>query len=152
LAWMFTASSARGRDRDGGPTRSAGRVGTSEVRQSGSSPARHGGPSKEGPAAARHVLVEATWITTRSPGPLCAFGQRVAARLGKHIAAVAVARKLATLAWHRLTHEQDYAFQRPTLTRPKLRRLELMTGGPRVKPGPNHLGMPQNFIDCGAPG
>ena len=112
-----------------------------KVRQSGSSPARHGRTSKEGPAAARHVLVEAAWITTRSPGPLRAFGQRVAARRGKHIAAVAVARKLATLAWHMLTHEQDYAFQRPTLTRRKLRRLELMTGAPRVKPGPNHIPM-----------
>jgi len=109
-----------------------------KVRQSGSSPAHHGRTSKEGPAAARHVLVEAAWITTRSPGPLRAFGQRVAARRGKHIAAVAVARKLATLAWHMLTHEQDYAYQRPTLTRRKLRRLELMTGAPRVKPGPNH--------------
>jgi hypothetical protein len=40
-----------------------------------------------------------------------------------------------------LTHEQDYAFQRPTLTRRKLRRLELMTGAPHVKPGPNHTPM-----------
>jgi transposase len=108
-----------------------------KIRQSGSAPARHGRTSKEGPAAARHVLVEAAWITTRSPGPLRAFGQRVAARRGKHIAAVAVARKLATLAWHMLTREQDYAYQRPTLTRRKLRRLELMTGAEHAKRGPN---------------
>jgi transposase len=109
------------------------------VRQSGSAPARHGRTTKEGPAAARHVLVEAAWSATRSPGPLRAFGERVAARRGKNVAAVAVARKLATLAWHLLTREQDYAFQRPTLVRRKLRRQELLAGAERAKPGPNTL-------------
>jgi hypothetical protein len=41
---------------------------------------------------------------------------------------VAVARKLAVLFWHLLTREQDYAFQRPSLTRKKLRGLELRAG------------------------
>jgi transposase len=35
------------------------------------------------------------------------------------------------LFWHLLTNEQDYAFGRPTLTRKKLRRLELLAGAPR---------------------
>ena len=47
------------------------------VRQSGSSPARHGHLSKQGSAAARHVLCEAANATMRSPGPLRAFGQRI---------------------------------------------------------------------------
>ena len=40
------------------------------------------------------------------------------------IAAVAVARKIAMIAWHMLTNSEDYAFARPSLTRGKLRRLE----------------------------
>src|SRR4029450_3738135 len=78
-----------------------------------------------------HVLVEAAWHASRVPGPLRAFHQRIAARRGGNIATVAVARKLAVLAWHMLSRGEDYAFARPSLTREKLRRLELMTGAER---------------------
>jgi transposase len=103
-----------------------------KVRQSGSEPARHGRISKRGDARARFVLVEAAWTATRTPGPLRAFGERIAARRGKQVAAVAVARKIATIAWHMLTKGEDYAFARPSLTRTKLRRLERDAG---VAPG-----------------
>src|SRR4051794_23068234 len=103
------------------------------VRQSGSEPARHGRISKQGPGETRHVLVEAAWHATRAPGPLRAFHQRIAARRGGNIATVAVARKLAVIAWHMLPRGEDYAFARPSLTREKLRRLELMTGAERHK-------------------
>jgi transposase len=103
------------------------------VRQSGSGPARHGHTSKEGSAAARHVLVEAAWAAARSPGPLRAFATRTAARRGRNVATVAVARKLCVLAWHLLTSGEDYAFQRPALVRRKLRQLELKTGAARAK-------------------
>jgi transposase len=101
-----------------------------KVRQSGSEPARHGTISKRGDARARHVLVEAAWTATRTPGPLRAFGERIRARRGKQIAAVAVARKIATIAWHMLTRGEDYAFARPSLTRGKLRRLERLADAP----------------------
>jgi transposase len=107
------------------------------VRQSGTGPARHGRTSKEGSAAARHVLVEAAWSATRTPGPLRAFAERTAARRGRHVAAVAVARKLAVLAWHLLTRGEDYAFAQPGQVRRKLRLLELAAGAPRRKSGPN---------------
>jgi transposase len=110
---------------------------TPRVRQSGNAPARHGRISKEGSAAGRHVLVEAAWITVRAPGPLRAFASRTAARRGRHVATVAVARKLAVLCWHLLTRGEDYAFQRPSLVKRKLRALELKAGAPREKPGPN---------------
>jgi len=93
--------------------------------------------SKEGSAAARHVLLEAAWSAAKAPGPLPAFAQRTAARHGRHVATVAVARKLATLAWHLLTRQDDYAFARPSLVRRKVRALELKAGAPRAKPGPN---------------
>jgi len=106
------------------------------VRQSGSAPARHGRLSKEGSAAARHVLVEAAWTASRSPGPLHAFAARIAARRGRQVAAVAVARKLCVLCWCLLTRGEDYAFARPSMVRRKLRRLELAAGAPRRKSGP----------------
>ena len=41
-----------------------------KVRQSGEQAARHGRISKQGSAAARHMLCEAAWIAVRTPGPL----------------------------------------------------------------------------------
>jgi transposase len=102
------------------------------VRQSGDAPARHGRISRRGSAQARSVLVEAAWTALRQPGPLRAFGQRIRARKGANVAAVAVARKLCVLAWHLLTSGQDYAYARPSSVRAKLRRAELATGVPRL--------------------
>ena len=101
-----------------------------KVRQSGSEPARYGHISKRGDPQARAVLVEAAWRAIRTPGPLRAFGERVRARRGAQIAAVAVSRKLVVLCWHLLSKDQDYAFARPSLTRQKLRRLQLLAGEP----------------------
>jgi transposase len=104
-----------------------------KVRQSGSEPARHGRISKQGPGETRHVLVEAAWHAARTSGPLRAFHERIAARRGGNIATVAVARKLAVIAWHMLSRGEDYAFARPSLTREKIRKLELATGAQRQK-------------------
>ena len=103
-----------------------------KVRQSGDAPARGGKISKRGNAQARSVLVEAAWAAMRTPGPLRAFGQRVAARSGGQVAAVAVARKIAVLAWHLLTRGEDYAFAKPSLVRKKIRDAELAAGAPRL--------------------
>jgi transposase len=103
------------------------------LRQSGIAKPRQGRISKEGSAAARHALVESAWVAARAPGPLRAFAERTAARRGGQVAAVAVARKLAVLAWHLLSRGEDYAYQRPSIVRRKLRRLELKTGAPRAK-------------------
>jgi transposase len=99
-----------------------------KVRQSGDEPARHGRISKRGNAQARSALVEASWVALREPGPLRAFGERIRARKGASVAAVAVARKLACLAWQLLTKREDYAFARPSRMRRKLRDLELAAG------------------------
>ena len=79
------------------------------------------------------MLVEAAWIAVRQPGPLHAFGERIRARKGSQVAAVAVARKLACLAWQLLTKEQDYAFAQPSRMRAKLRRVELNAGAPPLQ-------------------
>lgn len=98
------------------------------VRQSGDGPAYHGRITKRGRSDARHLLVEAAWQAVRSPGPLRAFYERVRARRGAHVGAVAVARKLAVLIWHMLSKAEDYAWGRPTLLARKMRKLELAAG------------------------
>ena len=100
------------------------------VHQSGDGRPRHGRISKQGRTHARTMLVEAAWQAVRGPGPLRAFYQRVARRRGTHIAAVAVARKLAVIIWHLLRREEDYAWVRPALHAKKLRDLELRSGKP----------------------
>ena len=104
------------------------------VRQSGSGPASHGHISKQGSVRARHALVESCWSAVRQPGPLHAFYQRVRARRGHSVAIVACARKLACLFWVLLTREEDYAYAQPSLTRKKLRLLELAAGAQRYSP------------------
>jgi len=105
------------------------------VRQSGAAPAAHGHISKQGSSSARHVLVEACWSTVRQPGPIAGFYQRVKARRGHSIAIVASARKLACLFWCLLTRSEDYAFAQPSLTKKKMRRLELQAGARRWQGG-----------------
>jgi transposase len=107
------------------------------VRQSGAGPASHGRISKQGSAPARYALVEAAWSVVRQPGPLRAFYERIRSRRRHQVAIVAAARKLACLFWCLLTREEDYAYAQPSLTRKKLRRLELSAGAKRgeVEPG-----------------
>jgi len=102
-----------------------------KVRQSGEAPARSGRISKRGSAAARWALVEAAWSVVGQPGPLHAFYDRTRARRGHGKAIVATARKLAVLFWCMLRRGEDYAHQQPSLTKKKLRRLEITAGAPK---------------------
>ena len=91
------------------------------------------------------MLCEAAWVAIRTPGPLRAFYERVRSRRGAQIALVASARKLSVLFWHLLTREEDYAFQRPTLTRRKLLGLELKAkDGRRSWPSGHAVGTQQD--------
>ena len=101
-----------------------------KVRQSGEAPARSGRISKRGSASARWALVEASWSVVKQPGPLRAFYERIRARRGHGKAIVATARKLTVLFWCMLTRSEDYAHQRPALTKKKQRQLELTAGAP----------------------
>jgi transposase len=104
------------------------------VRQSGEKTARHGHISRAGQAHARGLLIEAAHTAIRTPGPLHAFHGRIAARRGKQIAICATARKLAVLAWHLLSKDEDYRYGAPTITQRKLRALQRKAGdtGPRI--------------------
>ena len=100
------------------------------VRQSGSSEASYGRISKQGSAAGRYALVEASWSVVKAPGPLRAFYERTKGRRGASVAIVATARKLACLFWTLLIRGEDYAYGQPSLRQRKLRQLELRAGAP----------------------
>ena len=100
------------------------------VRQSGLQPAQHGHISKIGRSHARAMLVEAAWAAAKAPGPLRSFFLRIRARRGMQIAAVATARKLATIVWYVLTDQEDYTWARPSLVAMKERALQLQAGLP----------------------
>jgi transposase len=89
------------------------------VRQSRQRAGKHGKISKQGPGDVRGLLVEAAWHAARTAGPQRAFRQRLAVRRSRNIATVAVARKLAIIVWHLLSHGEKYAFMRPALYRQK---------------------------------
>jgi hypothetical protein len=84
------------------------------------------------------------FVAVSTAGPMRAFYERVRMRRGSQIAIVAVARKLAVLFWHLLTREQDYAFGRLSLTRKKLRALELRAGAER-HPGRRDLATKNSY-------
>ena len=74
--------------------------------------AHYGHISKQGSVWLRWVLCEAAQTAKRSPEFAPAF-QRIAKRRGRKIATTAVARKLATRAWHLLTDAEHAAAPLP---------------------------------------
>lgn len=106
------------------------------VRQTGGRPAFTGHISRAGQAHARGLLIEAAHAAVRVPGPLRAFHARLMGRRhSSGVAIVAVARKLAVLAWYLLTRDEDFRFSPPLRTAEKVRALELAAGWPRRSPG-----------------
>ncbi len=98
------------------------------VHQSGDRPAWGGHISRAGQAHARGLLTEAAHSAIRSPGPLAGFHARIKARRGGGVAIIAVARKLAIIAWHLPTKDQDYRDARADLVRTKRRALDRLAG------------------------
>ena len=64
--------------------------------------ARLGHISHQGSPALRWALVEAAQHATRGTGPLRDAYERIAKRRGKHVAKVAIARKMLTLCYYGL--------------------------------------------------
>ena len=67
-----------------------------------------------------------------SPDILRAFFLRIKDRKGANVAAVATARKIATLIWHLLTKDAPYQWARPAFVAMKMRKLELRAGAPKA--------------------
>lgn len=79
------------------------------------------------------MLVEAAHSAVRTPGPLHAFYERLRVKKGSQVGIVAVARKLAVIAWHMLTNGEPYRYGLPSLTGRKLYDLERTAGRPRTR-------------------
>lgn len=105
------------------------------IRQSGEREF-YGRITKHGNAAARWLLVQAAHQLTRLCTPLRPFYERIKRRRGRQTAVVALARKLATLVWHVLTHKQPYRYANARSVDKKFGRLQIKATGERRKSGP----------------
>lgn len=75
---------------------------------------RRGAITKAGPSGLRVLLIQASWVIWRqrkSGGALYAWVERLAARRGKRIAVVALARRLARILYAMWRDGQDYRVQ-----------------------------------------
>jgi transposase len=81
---------------------------TPGCRNSGEATQRLGSITKEGSALARFLLGQMVLHVLRKDPSMKAWYQRIKRRRGAKIARVAVMRRLATIIWHMLRHNQPY--------------------------------------------
>jgi transposase len=95
----------------------------------------HGRITKQGRSHARWLLVQAAQHLDRHPGPLGVFFRRIARKKNRNVAVVATARKLVTIAWQMLKHQQPYRYAQPQTVAAKFDRLRIRVTGKRRKTG-----------------
>jgi len=95
----------------------------------------HGPITKQGRCNTRWMLVQSAHAVRAHPGPLGHFFRRLKNRKPHNVAVVAVAHKLALLAWHVLTKGEPYRYALPQATEKKLRNLRLQATGEKRRPG-----------------
>ncbi len=109
----------------------------------------YGRITKQGNTNVRWLLVQAAQIAGRHPGPLGLQFAKLARRKSRNVAIVALARKLAVLAWHILTQRQPYRYALPAVVETKLARLRVSqtkqrrTGPKPGQPRPSSYGSGQ---------
>ena len=81
---------------------------TPGCRNSGDATRRLGSITKEGSAMARFILGQIVLHVLRRDPRMKEWYQRIKKRRGAKIARVAVMRRLATIIWHMLKHQQPY--------------------------------------------
>jgi transposase len=96
----------------------------------------HGPITKAGRGHARWMLVQAAHHVRKHPGPLGHFFRKVEHRKNYNVAVVAVARKMAVIAWKMLSRNEPYRYAQPRATQVKLARLRTQGTGQRRKSGP----------------
>jgi hypothetical protein len=95
----------------------------------------HGHITKQGRCNTRWMLIQSAHAVRVHPGPLGHFFRRLKKRKPHNVAVVAVAHKLALLAWHVLTKGEPYRYALPRATENKLRRLRVRATGEKRRPG-----------------
>jgi transposase len=93
---------------------------TPSCRNSGETKDRLGSITKQGSATARFILGQMVLHVLKRDGSMKAWYGRIKKRRGSKIARVAVMRRLATIIWHLLRHEEPYQAGGPP--REKLKR------------------------------
>jgi transposase len=96
----------------------------------------HGPITKQGRTQTRWMLIQSAQTVGRHPGPLGYFFRRLKKRKPHNVAVVAVAHKLALLAWHLLTTGEPYRYALPQTTAVKLRDLRIQATGKTRSRGP----------------
>jgi len=86
---------------------------TPGCRNSGEATDRLGSITKQGSAMARFVLGHMVLHVLRRDGRMKAWHGRIKRRRGSKIARVAVMRRLATIIWHMVKHNEPYAVGGP---------------------------------------
>lgn len=94
----------------------------------------HGHITKVGSNHARWLLTQGVQHLAKHPGPLGVFFRRLAKRRNRNIAIVASARKLVTIAFLMLKHQEPYRYAKPELMRKKFRELHHTATGERLPP------------------
>jgi transposase len=84
---------------------------TPGCRNSGEVTDRLGSITKQGSSLARFILGQVTLHVLRRDAKMRAWFRRIKARRGAKIARVAVMRRLATILWHMVKHQQPYRYQ-----------------------------------------
>ena len=92
---------------------------TPGCRNSGNAQGRLGSITKEGSKIARFVLGQLVLHFLKQDSKMRAWYRRIKLRRGAKIARVAVMRRITTIFWHMLTHEEAYSRGGPP---PRLRR------------------------------
>jgi transposase len=95
----------------------------------------HGPITKQGRCNTRWMLVQSAHAVRAHPGPLGHFFRRLKKRKAHNVAAVAVAHKLALLAWHVLSKGEPYRYALPRATENKLRTLRIQATGEKRRSG-----------------
>jgi hypothetical protein len=96
----------------------------------------HGHITKQGRSHTRSMLIQASHSMRANPGPLGYFFRRLQKRKPYSVAVVAVAHKLALLAWHLLTNGEPYRYAMPQATKTKLQKLRVQATGQKHRTGP----------------
>ncbi len=97
----------------------------------------HGPITKHGRSHTRWMLIQAAQHLAVHPGPLGQFFRRLLKKKNRNIAVVAVARKLAVIAYHMLRNNEPYRYAQPDSTGHKLAHLRSQATGQRRKTGPS---------------
>lgn len=117
----------------------------------------HGRITKARNPQVRWLLTQACQHVSGHPGPLGGFFRRLARRKPRHVALMGLARKLVTVAYLMLKHNEPYRNARPQLLAEKFTNLsgKYLPKEPRPQPSPLRRsakqGLPAVYDEAGLP-